>query len=169
MLALLLYHSVHFNLSKLKRLGRLVLTLTQTGWRTAQSSLSCLKAMSFDKFSWEDEFWDLSNCLKKHNAKLVIITQGSKLGTTSICPVPTFGTRMQRGHVCRPKHGSDYTNMTSRSWQYYRISSRGLYGQRNIFSAEVILEQSIIILLLTSAGTGTSWNIPKAHTSKWHW
>lgn len=169
MFALLLYHSVHFNLSKLKHWGRLVLTLTQTGWRTDQSSLSCLKAKSFDKFSWKDEFWDLSNCLKKLNAKLVIITQGSKLDITSICPVPTFGTRMQRGHVYRPKHHSDCTNMTSRSWKYYKISSRGLYRQRNIFSAEVILEQSIIILLLTSAGTGTSWNVPKAHTSKWHW
>lgn len=114
--------------------------------------MSCLKAKSFDKFCCKDEFGDLSNDLRKRNVKLVVITQGSKVGTYSICPVPTFGSRMQRGHDCRPKHDFDCKNMTFRSWLDYKSSSWGLYGQKSFFSSEVILEQNIIILLLTSAG-----------------
>lgn len=42
--------------------------------------------------------------------------------------------------------------MTFRSWLDYKTFSQGLSGQKSFSSSEVILEQSIIILLLTTAG-----------------
>lgn len=145
----------------IRQIGSGVTGQSQTAWAASRQSPSTNSAVKMNSGIWTVSW-------KKHEAKLAVITQCSKVGTHSICPVPTFGSWMQRGRVGRPKHRFDCTNMTFRSWLDYRTFSRELSGQKSFFSSEVILEQSIIILLLTSAGVGRSWNIPKAHTSKWH-
>lgn len=145
----------------IRHIGSRVAGQNQTAWAAWRQSPLTNSAVKMDSGIWT-MFW------KKHDAKLPVITPCSKVGTRSTCPVPAFGSWMQTGRVCRPKHRFDWTDTTFRSWLDYKSFSWGLYGRKSFFSSEVILEQSIIILLLTSAGLGTSWNIPKVHTSKWH-
>lgn len=68
--------------------GRAVSQHKHRSGRTEPNSLSCLKEKFGDKFWCKVEFGDLSTDLTKPNAKLGVITQGSKVAPTAHAQAP---------------------------------------------------------------------------------